>query len=312
MNRKLKLISILLATLFSVAGCMTNPAPKLAEKTEQQALIDKVAKLESELAEWHEMKGALSRLIVIEGDLKLLVEQLNMIAASSQKTPQSPAVAETKADKTKVDKVNALPEAQPQLANVDTPAATSAKATATKQNVVKNSATKATEATDAHSGVTLAKAQPSQKIDDTANQVKVPESLAMPAYASAYPSAPQQPIETDTKVLKSANARSASTSVTKATTPANARYSLQLSSVVSYGLLEPAWLELRAKHSQQLAPFEPRYEQVVVKGKNYYRIKVGMFSQRDKAQSVCKQMKQSGLDCIMATTKGINLYNARL
>lgn len=278
LNRKVsRLKAVLLVAIIGVTGCASQTDIKLNNERieEQKQLKAKIDRLESELTEWHQMKAGLSRLIVIEGDLKLLVEQLTMLASSSQ-TPATPKLMVSPKPITATN-----PEVKSPL----------------------SSENKSGE------GVSVKQADvPERKLqtaEEVAIDVKVPESLAQRTYASAYPSAPEQPVDSNTKVLKYATKAK---SVPK-TIPVKGGYALQLSSVDRFSRIEPTWFELNSRFGAQLGHYVPRYERVFVKGKTYYRIKVGQFTQRQQASDACKNMQQIGLDCIVATSKGINLYN---
>ncbi|WP_299804427.1 SPOR domain-containing protein [uncultured Shewanella sp.] len=267
----------LLVAIMSLTGC-ANQADIALEKqriAEQKQLKDKIEQLELELAEWHQMKAGLSRLIVIEGDLKLLVEQLTMLAGGNQ-AQQAP-------------KTTVAPE--------------SITAANTKRDTQKSAESRNIENTSVEQPI-----EPELKLqiaEELTNDIKLPEPLAQKTYASAYPGAPEQPVEVNAKVLKYANnARSAPKAIL-----VKGDYALQLSSVDKFSRIEPTWFELHSRFGAQLGHYVPRYERVFVKGKTYYRIKVGQFNQRQQALSACTSMKQSGLECIVATSKGINLYS---
>ncbi|ABV85942.1 SPOR domain-containing protein [Shewanella pealeana] len=278
LNRNIRrLKAVLLVAMIGLTGCASQADIKLDKQriAEQKQLKDKIEQLELELAEWHQMKAGLSRLIVIEGDLKLLVEQLTMLAGGNQAQ--------------KAAKTTAAPE--------------SITATNTQVNTQQSGESKNSEDASVEQA-----SEPVRKLpiaEELTNDVKVPESLAQKTYASAYPGAPEQPVEANAKVLKYANNAK---SVPKATL-VKGDYALQLSSVDKFSRIEPTWFELHSGFGAQLGHYVPRYERVFVKGKTYYRIKVGQFTQRQQAVSACKSMQQSGLECIVATSKGINLYS---
>ena len=273
----------LLIAIMSLTGC-ANKADIALEKqrvAEQKQLKEKIEQLEQELAEWHQMKAGLSRLIVIEGDLKLLVEQLTMLAGGTMK-PTSQR-AESPASAVAVAEVSSSDSKQHQSHT-----AVSMGSDDRKQLTEPMERSKTTNATNG-------------RVEN-----KVPELLAKREYASAYPGAPEQLIEKNSKAL---NDRSTKRVVTKVD-ESMMGYALQLSSVDKFSRIEPTWFELNSRFGSQLAGYIPRYERVLVNGKTYYRIKVGEFTQRQQALTACTSMKQSGLDCIVATSTGINLYSS--
>ncbi|MCK8044883.1 SPOR domain-containing protein [Shewanella sp. 1CM18E] len=276
----------LLVAIMSLTGC-ANQADIALEKqrvAEQKQLKDKIEQLEQELAEWHQMKAGLSRLIVIEGDLKLLVEQLTMLAAGNQ-SPARPAPITPKATKQ-----------MPTSVSSDSIAVASSTMEVKHQISSQGSDNKVDEV------------QVEQMVapESSKTKVNVPEPLAIRSYASAYPGGPEQPIESNPKVLNYAN----KTQAEAKTAGKKSGFALQLSSVDKFSRIEPTWFELNSRFGTQLARYVPRYERVLVNGKTYYRIKVGEFTQRQQALSACTSMKQSGLDCIVATSTGINLYSS--
>ena len=276
----------LLIAIMSLTGC-ANQADIALEKqrvAEQKQLKEKIELLEIELAEWHQMKAGLSRLIVIEGDLKLLVEQLTMLAAGNQ-SPARPAPITPKATK-------------------QMPTSVSSDSIAVESSTMEVKHQISSQSSDNKVDEVLVDQMATA--ESTKTEVNVPEALAIRSYASAYPGGPEQPIESNPKILKYAN---------KAQPEAKAAgkktgFALQLSSVDKFSRIEPTWFELNSRFGTQLARYVPRYERVLVNGKTYYRIKVGEFTQRQQALSACTSMKQSGLDCIVATSVGINLYSS--
>ncbi|MGS0682974.1 SPOR domain-containing protein [Shewanella sp. 125m-7] len=274
--------ALLLASM-SLLGCAAKPDANLELQRieEQKQLKDKIELLEVELAEWHEMKAGLSRLIVIEGDLKLLVEQLTMLAGSTPATatPKSTASAYSKA------------AADKHVAAANT------KESSSQSTDIRN-----TEAAN-QSAAPVSELKAAESIEPT---VKVPKPLVLRGYASAYLGAPEQPIENNAKVLQYEN----KAQVSAKTSGGKGDYALQLSSVDKFSRIEPTWFELQSRFSAQLGHYVPKYERVLVKGKTYYRIKVGLFTQHQQALSTCKRMQKSGLECIVATSKGINLYSS--
>ncbi|MGS0692612.1 SPOR domain-containing protein [Shewanella sp. 30m-9] len=274
--------ALLLASM-SLLGCAAQPDANLEQQRieEQKQLKDKIELLEVELAEWHKMKAGLSRLIVIEGDLKLLVEQLTMLAGSTQTpaTPKSTASANSKAAADKHVAAANTKESRPHSTDI-----------------------RSTEAAK-QSAAPVSELKTAESIEPT---VKVPKSLALRGYASAYLGAPEQPIENNAKVLQYEK----KAQVSAKTSGGKGDYALQLSSVDKFSRIEPTWFELQSRFSAQLGHYVPKYERVLVKGKTYYRIKVGQFTQHQQALSTCKRMQKSGLECIVATSKGINLYSS--
>ena len=113
--------------------------------------------------------------------------------------------------------------------------------------------------------------------------------------AAAYPSAPEQPIEVS---LASKNGFLANGHL-------GGKYALQLSSVTNPWVIESFWLKLQKKYASALEGVTPTYERASVKGKTYFRIKVGQFSNRKQAKQACTQLKNIGGSCVVTLNNGV-------
>ncbi|NRB23573.1 SPOR domain-containing protein [Shewanella sp.] len=113
--------------------------------------------------------------------------------------------------------------------------------------------------------------------------------------AAAYPSAPEQPIEVS---LASKNGFLANGHL-------GGKYALQLSSVTNPWVIESFWLKLQKKYASALEGVTPTYERASVKGKTYFRIKVGQFSKKKQATQACAQLKNIGGSCVVTLNNGV-------
>lgn len=113
--------------------------------------------------------------------------------------------------------------------------------------------------------------------------------------AAAYPSAPEQPIEVS----------HASTNGFLSNGHLGGKYALQLSSVTNPWVIESFWLKLQKKYASALEGVTPTYERASVKGKTYFRIKVGQFSKKKQATQACAQLKNIGGSCVVTLNNGV-------
>ena len=80
-------------------------------------------------------------------------------------------------------------------------------------------------------------------------------------------------------------------------------YTLQLASLRSVKQVHSTWNKLQKKHPNRLDNLEARYQKVQIKGRNYYRLKVGNFNKTD-AKNNCKLLNKRGEACIVASYSG--------
>lgn len=89
-------------------------------------------------------------------------------------------------------------------------------------------------------------------------------------------------------------------------TPNGKSYMLQLASLRSVKQVQFTWKRLQKKHPKRLLNLEARYKKVQVKGRTYYRLKVGNFSKTDATKD-CQILNKRGVACIVASYSGITL-----
>lgn len=83
-------------------------------------------------------------------------------------------------------------------------------------------------------------------------------------------------------------------------------YALQLASLRSVKQVHNTWNKLQKKHPNRLDNLDARYQKVQVKGRTYYRLKVGNFS-KTQAKNNCKLLNKRGVACIVTPYSGTPL-----
>jgi cell division protein FtsN len=81
-------------------------------------------------------------------------------------------------------------------------------------------------------------------------------------------------------------------------------YGLQLVSHRSEAGANRAWAPISTKFRTLLAGKEPVIEMATVKGKQYYRLKVGPYYDKRIAVDTCKQLVLSRQDCLVSDYYG--------
>jgi len=273
MNIRIRQSTLFFAMLISLMGCAGTDTPesKQSIETRQKQLTAKVDNLEKEMAEWQQMKPSVARLVVIESDLKELIVQLGAMveepglatesASESMPTsaPESKLASEPEIKTALAPEIEMAPTVEKPVSSAvqDMPVLAPVQAPVVSQPVLK--------------------------------QPKVQQT------ASAYPSAPEQPIEVS----------HASTDGFLASDHSGGKYALQLSSVTNPWVIEPFWLKLQKKYTSALKGVTPTYERASVKGETYFRIKVGQFSKRTQAKQACAQLKDIGGSCVVTLNNGV-------
>lgn len=83
-----------LSTLLCLMGCQSNPQSKsAAANTDQQTIAAKQKEYDQLLEEWKTLKPGLSRLLAIEGELNLLLGQLEQLSTSLEASQSPTAIA---------------------------------------------------------------------------------------------------------------------------------------------------------------------------------------------------------------------------
>lgn len=82
----------LLAILLCLAGCQSNPQSKSAS-ADQQSITAKQKEHDQLLEEWKTLKPGLTRLLSIEGELNLLLGQLEQLSSSLEENQSPTAIA---------------------------------------------------------------------------------------------------------------------------------------------------------------------------------------------------------------------------
>lgn len=97
-----------LSALLSLIGCQSNPQPKSAvANADLQTIAAKQKEYDQLLEEWKTLKPGLSRLLSIEGELNLLLGQLEQLSTSLEESQEPTAIASGYSQR-------AAPEQQPE------------------------------------------------------------------------------------------------------------------------------------------------------------------------------------------------------
>jgi hypothetical protein len=78
------------------------------------------------------------------------------------------------------------------------------------------------------------------------------------------------------------------------------KYSLQLASIKDEKSLDKTWSSIKAKHSDLMEDWSPKFESAVVANVTYFRVKAGEFDSYESANSSCKQVRLHGTNCIVS------------
>lgn len=206
------------AILLSVvlAGCQSAPEKKVGVDlingkhiseiaADLAVLMEKQQQHDQLLKEWQQLKPAVSRLVVVEEELSLLINQLDQFAATSQSANRE----------------------------INQPAANS--------TVVEK------------------------------------------------PVTPTIEIQPDVPVAK----------VTAPLGQSDKRFAMQLTSLSDPIRLPVVWAQLEKAHPAVFRGLEPNFEKITVSNADYYRLKVGAFSNKQQAVERCTQVKALGINCLV-------------
>ena len=84
-----------LSALMCLVGCQSNPQPKNTKApADAQTLAAKQQEYDQLLEEWKTLKPGLSRLLAIEGELNLLLGQLEQLSSSLEESQEPTAIAQ--------------------------------------------------------------------------------------------------------------------------------------------------------------------------------------------------------------------------
>ncbi len=271
---------LLFSVFITLTGCASST--KQADdsqrlETQQQEIVTRVDSLEKNMAEWQRMKPSVARLVVIESDLKELIVQLGAMVEDPELVPEVASETEMTqaAEKPVLTEVKQTHDSMPESIAVNQP--------------------------DASTSAISPVVQDMPVVVPVVSQPVLSQPQAQQT-ASAYPSAPEQPIEVS----------NASTNGFLAGGHLGGKYALQLSSVTNPWVIEPFWLKLQKKYASALEGVTPTYERASVKGETYFRIKVGQFSKRTQAKQACSQLKDIGGSCVVTLNNGVTYQELEL
>ncbi|MGY0638523.1 MAG: SPOR domain-containing protein, partial [Paraglaciecola chathamensis] len=89
--------------------------------------------------------------------------------------------------------------------------------------------------------------------------------------------------------------------------PPMGQYTLQLSAVTDKNKLLTSWRTLQKSYSPELNNRQAIYQEVVLSGVTYYRIKAGFYSTEKLAKQGCSTLKKLGANCIVSNSSGLNV-----
>lgn len=118
--------------------------------------------------------------------------------------------------------------------------------------------------------------------------------LSMPVTAVIPQAAPEI-----TQEITPAVATTRSQTPTNVENNSEANFSLQVASITEPSQLPDIWQLMQNKNPALLAGMTPNYQKVFIKNTDYYRLKIGAFSNRSEATQKCAQLKAAGIDCIV-------------
>ncbi|MBU3003038.1 SPOR domain-containing protein [Paraglaciecola arctica] len=82
------------------------------------------------------------------------------------------------------------------------------------------------------------------------------------------------------------------------------KYGVQLGSLTDKQSLKTTWTGLMQKHSNVLAKLTPLYEEAIIGGKIYYRLKAGGLESQAKANELCNLLQTLNTSCFTTIFEG--------
>lgn len=82
------------------------------------------------------------------------------------------------------------------------------------------------------------------------------------------------------------------------------KFAVQLYSLSDKNALIATWNELLNKNPRELTNLIPVYQEVVVGGKTFYRVKAGAFDSQSEASQLCAKLKATNTSCFTSTYSG--------
>jgi hypothetical protein len=82
------------------------------------------------------------------------------------------------------------------------------------------------------------------------------------------------------------------------------KYAIQLGSMTDKNSLKTTWIALTKVHSNLLSGLTPVYEEVELRGKNFYRLKAGGFDTEAQAIQLCNKLELLNVSCFSSNFKG--------
>lgn len=223
----------------SVVGCQSTSTnkPEIVELTKKEYL-----ELIEVSEQWHESKEGIQRLLSVEGDLRMLIGQLDVLV-KEETYSEKPVVASTPRHEKFIETLMPLddkPEPQPVLENVK----------------------------DDNSTIALKSEQKMPAIVSTG----IKKDLAQPIFPAT------QPIETNRDL---------------------ALYALQVAAVTEQERVQKS-LDAVVKKAPETERLAVNVEVKNIREQQYYRLKLGAFSDKVAAQAQCDRLKLKQVSCIVS------------
>lgn len=274
MNRSIShalTIIAILAAFSSLTACQSAPQTATnsgsAVSADLQAITAKQHEYDQLLKEWKDLKPGLTRLLAIEEELNLLIDQLEQLSSSLEQNQSQNKVASTPTKPTRPQPARA-PET---YAPVSYPVVV---------DVPKLVSTPVTADTEPAPTLTskLVTADTTESVSETRKDA---ETLNQTASSSAPEVNTPEPAQA-------------------------ANFALQVASITDAHLLPQIWEQMINKNPNLLADMEPNFQKIYVKNTDYYRLKIGSFSTQQQASQKCSDLKAAGVDCLVVGYTGSN------
>lgn len=278
-------ITALLAAFISLTACQSAPQTAKnsgsAVSADLQSIAAKQQEYDQLLKEWKDLKPGLTRLLAIEEELNLLIDQLEQLSSSLEQNQSQNKVANAPAKPARPQPAIApetyAPVAYPVV--VDVPKLVSTP-------VVADSAPAPTLA----SKLATANTTTSTVTESTATESS--------STVTSETNASNQTASTSAREFNAVELKTEPSPV--------ANFALQVASITDAHLLPQIWEQMINKNPNLLADMEPNFQKIHVKNSDYYRLKIGSFGTQHEASQKCSDLKAVGVDCLVVGYTGSN------
>jgi tetratricopeptide (TPR) repeat protein len=244
-----------------------------------------------QLSRLDEAKRHYQAALHVKPDYKQAQERLNRAAtARAQDTARSQAQSAPISQETELHKPGQKPAVQPPAdllaVRVPKPKAISERAPEQSAEIRKGDAARVGDVT---ASITPASADPEAQVE-----------LSVSTAEKSGAVAPESPVE-DT-VASATLPQDAAAEAVASVTEESPGWAVQISSATSLDGAKQTWAKLQAKN-KVLKQLEPLFTRADLGAKGIvYRVRLSGFADKAKAQSECKKLKASGIDCFVSRT----------